>query len=203
MFIGVWSRKFDGVKIHTTEPKMKFQIVFQTENEKTRELCTAFWETDADGNFRYKLSDLTERFQVSQNAIRKIVQENCYVFSEEWLCKKSGCSKPAFHANNRNQAQHFQRHQCGTDYDYCDECRLEMNRQAELQAGLEGDILKKEKTEKMREAFENGIYESLSPRDFDFLLTIASSINVTAAIKNLVLPSKRQNHGLTDSIICI
>jgi hypothetical protein len=66
---------------------MKIQIELLTEDKKTRELCEAYWKTDAGGNFSHTLADLAKRFRVNQNSIINGAKINCRVFFKDMLCK--------------------------------------------------------------------------------------------------------------------
>jgi RNase P subunit RPR2 len=166
---------------------MKFQIELLTEDKKTRELCEAYWEIDADGNFSHTLVDLAKRFRVNQNAIINGAKINCRVFFKDMLCKQ--CQKPAVYVNNRSQAQNIWSN-AKTDY-YCEECQRvkdeEIKQQAGFQAELEASLSKKDKEEKMREALENGRYHGLNSLELKFLVALASSEDLTAARRKVGL----------------
>jgi hypothetical protein len=172
---------------------MKFQIELLTEDKNTRELCTAYWEMDTDGNFTHSLANLAERFHIGQVAITSAAKKNCRAFPENRFCKQ--CQKPTVYVDNRKKAQTVW---LNAKPDYCKKCQqekdeqvqLQTKEQSKLQVELKAEISRKEKEDKMLEAVEDGRLHSLKTLQFNFLAALASCESISEARRKIGISQK-------------
>ena len=73
---------------------MSIELEIHTNDEQVRRLCTDYWKLTDNKTFTCKLSELSEKHNLSATAIRKLVNSNCTAFSEKFLCVNCGAPRP-------------------------------------------------------------------------------------------------------------
>lgn len=162
------------------------KIEFLTDDPKMRELCQLYWEVDEEGKFIHRVADFAGRFGLKPREVAKVVRQHCRAFRTDLLCER--CGAPVKYLDNRSDVSIGWR---GRDwYRYCDVCKEIIWKQKEEQRKQQIEALRRQKFEKMRVAFENGVYESLNQLEFNFLVALAISPDTEVARKRVGLSKK-------------
>ncbi|RMD65827.1 hypothetical protein D6817_05370 [Candidatus Pacearchaeota archaeon] len=168
------------------------EIEFQTDDPRMRELCQLYWEVDGYGKFVHRVADFAEKFGLKAREVAKEVRQHCRAFRADLLCES--CGAHVKYLDNRSDVSLGWRSRDW--YRYCDTCEDAIQSQEEERRRQQDEILNQQKLEKMQEAFEGGVYESLSLLEFNFLVALATSPNTDVARKkNSAYPRKTLNQS--------
>jgi len=166
------------------EKKMSLiQVEFLTDDEDMQELCLLYWQVDDEGRFVHNVSDFASRFGLKSRKVASVVRQHCRAFRTDLMCEM--CGKPVKYLDNRSDVSIGWRHK--EWYRFCAECKEESGRQEEERRRRQAEELREQKSRKMEEAFENGVYESLNLLEFNLLVALATSKNTTIARKKVGL----------------
>lgn len=162
------------------------QVEFLTDDKCLQELCTMYWQSDEDGKYQQKVTDIAKKFNLKDHEVASIVRKHCRVFRTDLLCEN--CGDPVKYLDSRADVSIGRRDR--EYYRYCEKCKDIVQKQEEEEKQKQDIILRQQKETKMQEAFQNGIYESLNLLEFNFLVALATSENLTDARKKVGLSEK-------------
>jgi hypothetical protein len=167
------------------------QVEFLTDDQKMRELCAAYWQTDDEGKFVHKVTDLAEPLNLRPHELTKVVRKHCRAFRPERLCKT--CSKPSRYLECRSDLVYYTGRERFT---FCEDCEAEARRQRVAEAELYAEALRqqeqsrKEEQERWRKQQQeladmrtHRLAEDLTLIEFNFLVALADSRDVSRARK--------------------
>ena len=159
---------------------MKIISIFEylSANEKDKELCDLYWDTNEYREFIYKVADLAKKFGLEKGIVPNLVKKKCRAYFTHDICKK--CGLPVRFLSSREDAK--------SGYAIiliCKKCEQNKEEEREVREEKERTKLYSQKKMKMRDAFESGIYESLSLLEFNFLIHLATSNNIDIARKKV------------------
>jgi len=73
---------------------MKLELEIHTDDERTRELCSRYWQLADGKTFAFKLSELSREYKLTAAAIRKLVNDSSTAFSAKFSCVQCGAPRP-------------------------------------------------------------------------------------------------------------
>lgn len=156
----------------------KLKLIFLSSHEKNKELAKAYWERNGEGKYTYTVAELADKFGLKKGELCQIVKQSSGIIDEDYKCENCGSPLERLFSTRteltytpQKQRDHF-----------CPECeekqREKGERQKKEELALKTERKEKElalKRKRMREAYEKGVYEQLSPVEFNFLVALASS----------------------------
>jgi Protein of unknown function (DUF2726) len=153
-------------------------------------LCDTYWLTNDRGNkFVYEVAKIECALELKPNELIKFVQKNSRVFHKEMVCRQ--CGKPTRYFNSRAEWLGNRSYSKRMAFmSNCAKCQSGIDEKVSLQADLEAEMLSQEKENAMRVAFENGAYKKLNVLQYNFLVALASSKDLTAARKKIGLSER-------------
>lgn len=143
--------------------------------DNLRNICKDYWDIIVDEEYKIKFTktvkEIQEKYDLHRDTIIKTAKKNSYVFEEtlkccdcdEILIEKKRNTRAGFYKINLNEDNNLL---CPSCYEV--ETLLEEKRQE--------DIKKKEYDKDMEKhirAIENGVYETLSPLELNYLINLA------------------------------
>ncbi|HEV3218592.1 MAG TPA: DUF2726 domain-containing protein [Candidatus Acidoferrales bacterium] len=139
-----------------------------------REVCETYWEVNDQGQFALRVREVAESFGLDIRKLHSIVAENSRAASEDHICPNCGEVKEWSYTRENFRAG-FHMHKVCAGCLKAEEEIAEREAEAQLQLA----------TERAEEAFEKGVYESLSPLEFNFLRALSSEAGFERAAKSV------------------
>ena len=179
--------------------KEEIFLEMRNDDEMIIEICRDFW-TIQDGSFKYKVKEIAEKYGLNINEVKNIVIQNCRVISSLFRCEY--CGEPTKYFTTRTEYNKAVINGVPSEwylerYKLCKECSEELEERLKREKEEKLAKLREEKTKKMLEAFQNGVYESLSLLEFNFLVALANSRNTEEARKKIGLSKQTAEKLLT------
>ncbi len=175
-------------------PYIQPQIEFFIDDKNLQEMCRLYWLVNDEGEFAHRVTALAKRFGISKQKMAGVVRQHCRAFRTDLVCEKCGQLILEAMGSRSDASISLQDMEF---YKSCDACteklwqqeKEEQRRQEEVKR-KRVEALRKQKREEMRKTFENGVYESLSLLEFNFLVALATSDNATIAGKKVGFSKK-------------
>jgi hypothetical protein len=161
----------------------QIKLQARTEDVSAQKICQAYWETDANGRFIHKVSDIAGQLGVKQQDVVKYVREHSYAYLAKMVCRR--CGDPIVFLKSRSDFATPTRQKI--DNEFCPDCQEQVNEQAAELRREQASKARDEKTKQMQLAFENGVYQTLDNLEFKFLTALATCDTLKAATKRVGL----------------
>jgi len=181
------------------------ELTFSTDNPRAREICEAYWTCTPEGQFPEKITELAKRLGVTKKYVNDLVVAACYATYPECTCRKCGVVTGIFTRRYQFEGVYnvlHNRHWSYVDTDdyfLCGRCH-EADQLAQIEeARTAKEEQERHRREAIREAFDNGVYQSLDPLEFTFLVHLASCDSWEEARRRVGIAPK-DAHKLLDKL---
>ena len=162
----------------------KLQIKERTE-ELQKEIITMYWTLDSSLNWKYLVNDITTKYNLTSNAILKIIHSNSTMLLQNRNCDNCNTilwtkmsSRSTFMEAKRdmNKNQRYSgNYKPGGQY-YCSDCKLIIDKRKEEQERKTEILLSLTKIinieEKLQKSYQNKLYTLLDEIELDILKQI-------------------------------
>jgi hypothetical protein len=145
--------------------------------ENSKEICKDYWDITIDEEYKIKfvltVNEIREKYKLHRDTVIKTAKENAYIFEEalkcysckEILINEKRNTRSGFYKINLNKNNNLL---CDT----CNKIKIEMEEKKQEE---KGEQKRKEDIEKHLKAIETAMYETLSPLELNYLITLAKT----------------------------
>lgn len=168
---------------------VEFCIEFLSEDEEQHELCHLYWQTNEDGTFTYRVSDLATRYDCKNRDVVARVKKHCRAYRSDW--RYQSCGRPLAYVISRCDMQLGKGRTSVPEL--CSDCQQKASQQDHEKQAQAAHEARREKLKAMRAAYKARAYTQLRPMEFNLLLALATEDDTESARRSVGLTREEAN----------
>lgn len=185
---------------HTFEQGLLLNIK-EGVSDDIRNKCLEYWDLRVNSKnkviYSITVAELSRKYNTKQETLREKVQENSFVFDTNEKCDE--CGNYLIDGIKRNRSMLQTHRVLSTGYGKCQDCfkKEQEKKQKELEEynkkqEEEQNQLYEKEVLKHIEAIDNGVYESLTPIELNYLIHLAKTKDSNKVAKIMGISEKKR-----------